>query len=46
MQRLQDIFKVRIKHKRNEAAQGYGLANAEGIHMASGNYIALINNDM
>lgn len=46
LQRLTDIFKIRAKYKRNEEAVGFGLANAQGIHMATGKYIALINNDM
>lgn len=46
MWRLEQLFGIQVKYRRNEQAVGYGPANANGIHLASGKYIALINNDM
>ena len=46
MWRLKKLFNVQIKYKRNNEAVGYGPANTEGIHLATGKYIVLINNDM
>jgi len=44
--RLREVFKVLIKFHRNEEALGYGQANAVGVDLSEGKYIALINNDM
>ena len=44
--RLREVFKVLIKFHRNDEALGYGQANAVGVDLSEGKYIALINNDM
>ncbi len=44
--RLREVFKVLIKFQRNEEALGYGQANAVGVGLSEGKYIAFINNDM
>lgn len=43
--RLQGIFGVQLLFARNEAARGYGAANAQAVHMSTGKYIALVNSD-
>jgi GT2 family glycosyltransferase len=43
---LRYYFGTVIKYHSNSEPSGYGAANSKGIEMASGKYIALINNDM
>ena len=43
---LRHYFGAAVLYLRNSEAQGYGEANTKGINAASGQYVALINNDM
>ncbi|GAB4814786.1 hypothetical protein N2152v2_001832 [Parachlorella kessleri] len=46
MRRLQQLFGVRFVYRVNEAAEGYGPANTQGVGAASGEFIVLVNNDL
>lgn len=45
LQNLNTLFDLKVTYHRNEKPLGYGPANSKGIELASGKYIALINND-
>jgi hypothetical protein len=45
LQNLKDLFGLNVTFYRNEWQLGYGPANSKGVELASGKYIALINND-